>query len=390
MPAKRHIPSLRFRQELSSRERLLRVLRREEPDRIPIYMFYPRERYGSYVDVYTLPVYQPVVEHIRRHSDWLDRRHVDSPFLYTAAAAVESGTTAQGNVQVSRMVVHTPYGPLCQEARLGADASAHWVTQHLLETLEDLDKLLAIPYEPATPDLAAYHAAAQRLGDDGLMMMDLGTPVGFLDGHASPETLACWIATDLDALVRFLDVLFERQYRFVEEAIRRGAGPVFFVTGSEFVAPPLASPTAFDLLFTRYSRPLFELIHRYGGYAIVHHHGRARAVLEAIVAAGADGIHPIEEPPVGDMPLAAAKRLLAGRACIVGSVQYDDLARLPDDEFESLVRRQIREAAPGGGYIAAPTAGPYEASITPRQVRNLIRLIDLVRQWGTYPLAQEL
>lgn len=375
---------------LTSRERLLRALRHEEPDRIPIWMLYPRERYGAYVDVYSLPTYREVAPFIRQNTDFLDRRGLDAPFLYTAAAQISTQTVPEGTAQVTRTVVHTPYGPLAQESRLDPSNSAHWQTQHLLREIEDLDRLLAIPYEPGAPDLRAYLEAGQRLGDDGLMMMDLGTPVGFLDGHAAPETLAYWIATEMEALVRFLDVLFERQYRFVEQALEEGAGPVFFVTGTEFVAPPLASPAAFERLSTRYNQPLFELIHRYHGHVIVHHHGRARAVLEQIVAAGADGIHPIEEPPIGDLPLAEAKELIAGRACIVGSVQYDDLARLPDDEFEALIRRQIRDAAPGGGYIAAPTAGPYEAEITPRLARNLRRMVELVRELGSYPLADDI
>jgi len=369
---------------------MLRVLRRQEPDRVAIWMLYPREQYGCYVDVYSLPAYREVVAHIRQHTDFFDRRGIAAPFLHTAAARVDRSTLQQAGSEITRTVVHTPYGPLMQQSRLDPGASAHWNTRYLLQEIKDLDKLLAMPYEPATPDLSAYLEAGKRLGDDGLMMMDLGTPVGFLYALAAPETLAYWIATEIDVLVRFLDVLFEREYRFVEEALRRGAGPVFFMTASEFVAPPLASPAAFACLFTRYSQPLCELIHHYGGHVIVHHHGRARAVLEQIVSAGADGIHPIEEPPVGDMPLAEAKELIAGRACIVGSVQYDDIARLPDDEFEALIRRQIREAGLGGGYIAAPTAGPYEAEITPRQARNVLRMVDLVRELGTYPLRGDI
>ncbi|MCL6429618.1 MAG: uroporphyrinogen decarboxylase family protein [Anaerolineae bacterium] len=352
-------------------------------------MLFPRERHGAYVDVYSLPSYREVAPYIRSHTDFFDRRGIESPFLYTAVAQVESARRQERGLCITETTVYTPYGPLSEQVRLGPDSAAHWHTRYLLRELEDLDKLLAIPYEPAVPDVTPFLTAASRLGNDGVMMMDLDTPVGFLDSHAAPETLAQWIATDLDTLVRFLDVLFSRELRFIEQALQQGVGPVFFVTGSEFVAPPLASPAVFERLYLRYAVPLFELIHRYGGCALVHHHGRIAAVLEQIVAGGADGIHPIEEPPVGDMPLAEAKRIMAGRACIVGSVQYDDLARLPDDEFEALIRRQIREAAPGGGYIAAPTAGPYETTIAPQHQRNLMRMVDLVHQWGVYPLRSE-
>jgi uroporphyrinogen-III decarboxylase len=376
-----------IRRSLSSKERLLCVLQHQEPDRIPIWMLFPRESYNAYVDVYNLPAYSEIAYYIRQHTDFFDRRSISVPFLFTSVAQFDHRTVVEDQIEVTKSTLNTPYGQLIQETKRNSRSSTHWRTKYLFRQIEDLEKALAIPYEPAVPDLSDFLAASKRLGDDGLMMMDLPTPVEFIGEYTAPEDFAYWIATEIDALMHFLDVVFEREYRWLEEALQLGAGPVFFVTGTEFVAPPLASPHVFAHLSTRYNQPLFELIHRYGCYVIVHHHGRIRAVLDQIVEAGADGIHPIEEPPIGDMPLAEAKQILAGRTTIVGSVQYDNLARLPDDEFEALIRRQIRDAAPGGGFILAPTAGPYEAEITSQHVRNLRRMVDLARELGTYPLS---
>ena len=41
--------------EMTSAERLWAALSLQEPDRVPIWMLYPREQYGSYVDVHSLP-----------------------------------------------------------------------------------------------------------------------------------------------------------------------------------------------------------------------------------------------------------------------------------------------------------------------------------------------
>ena len=81
-----------------------------------------------------------------------------------------------------------------------------------------------------------------------------------------------------------------------------------------------------------------------------------------------------------------AKRRIGDGVCLIGSVQYDDLARLTPDEVEALVRRQIRAAAAGGGMILAPTAGPYAAQLSARQQANTIRFIEAGRRWGRYPL----
>lgn len=134
------------------------------------------------------------------------------------------------------------------------------------------------------------------------------------------------------------------------------------------------------------------MIHDHGGRVIVHHHGNISGILERIADLGADGIQPIEEPPIGDCTFADAKaRIGVGNdrergVCLVGTVQYDDFERLTPDQMEALVKRQIRAAAPGGGMILAPTAGPYAANLTERQQANTLRFIEAGHKWGQYPL----
>jgi uroporphyrinogen-III decarboxylase len=371
---------------MTSRERLWAALSLQEPDRVPIWMLFPRERLDCYVDVHTLPSYAPVMRHVWDETDWLDRRSIPAPPFYTAAARVEGTAEERDGQTVTRRVLHTPLGDLTSEHRQDAGSASGATTRHYCQDIADLEKVLAIPYEPVEPDLSAFRQAAARLGDAGLMMANLGMPIGVAYGLVHPETFSLWTLTEREALVRFTRIMFERQYAFLKKALEGGAGPVFFAVGTEFVAPPMCSPAAFDALVEPFDGPLFELIHRYGGKVIVHHHGRVDAILERIAGLGADAIQPIEEPPVGDCTLAEAKRRVGDRLCLIGSVQYDDLARLAEDELEALVRRQLRSAAPGGGYIAAPTAGPYEVEITARHARNVVRMIDLVRELGRYPL----
>jgi uroporphyrinogen decarboxylase len=186
--------------------------------------------------------------------------------------------------------------------------------------------------------------------------------------------------------VRFTRAMFEREYAFLKKVLAAGAGPVFFAVGTEFVAPPMCSPAAFDALITPFDAPLFELVHRHGGKVIVHHHGNTHAILERIADLGADGMQPIEEPPIGDCTMAQAKARIGDRVCLVGSVQYDDLERLTPDEMEALVKRQIQDAAPGEGMILAPTAGPYTTHLSERQQENTMRFIEAGQKWGRYPL----
>ena len=378
-----------MQKEMTSRERLWAALSCQEPDRVPIWMLYPRERLDYYVDVHTLPSYARVMPHVWGKTDWLDRRSIPAPPFYTAAAQVESEIEVRDGWTIRRSVLHTPLGDLTSEHRQDQENASGARTAHYGQDIADLDKILAIPYEPAEPDLTAFRQAASRLGDDGLMMANLGMPIGAAYGLAHPETFAIWTLTEREALVRFTQAMFEREYAFLKKALEAGAGPVFFAVGTEFVAPPMCSPAAFDALITPFDAPLFELIHRHGGKVIVHHHGNTHAILERIAGLGADGIQPIEEPPIGDCTMAQAKRRIGDHVCLIGSVQYDDFERLAPAEMEALVRRQIRDAAPGGGMILAPTAGPYATHLSERQQENTVRLIEAGLRWGRYPLTPD-
>lgn len=371
---------------MTSRGRLWAALNGQQPDRVPIWMLYPREQYGAYVDVHHLPSYAPVMPTIWGKTDWLDRRDLRAGSFYTAAARIDTQVEQHKDYTTTRHVLHTPLGDLMAEHWQDTHNAAGAQVEHYCKQIEDLDKVLAIPYEPVEPSLTAFHEAGNRLGDAGLMMVNLGMPIGVAYGLTHPQTFAEWTLTEREALVRFTQVMFEREYTFLQKALEQGAGPVFFTVGTEFVAPPMCSPAAFDALITPFDAPIFELIHRYGGRVIVHHHGRIAAILERIADIGADGIQPIEEPPVGDCTMAEAKRRIGDRVCLVGSVQYDDFERLTPDEMEALVRRQIQDAAPGGGMILAPTAGPYAAHLSPRHQENLLRFIEAGLKWGRYPL----
>jgi uroporphyrinogen decarboxylase len=372
---------------MTSRERLWAALSGQQPDRVPIWMLYPRERLSYYVDVYELPSYAPIISDVRHKTDWLDRRSIPGASYYTAATEIESKVETGRGWTITRSILHTPMGDLTAEHRQDEENAAGARTEHFCKSIDDLDKVLSIPCEPVEPDTTAFHKAAEKLGDDGLMMVDIGMPVSVAYGLTHPENFAIWTLTERQRLLRFTEIMYERAYEFWKKALDAGAGPVFFAVGTEFVAPPMCSPKTFDALITPFDAPIFDMIHSYGGRVIVHHHGNIGGILERIAGLGADGIQPIEEPPIGDCTLAEAKARIGDRVCLVGTVQYDDFERLTPDEMEGLVKRQIRDGGEGGGMILAPTAGPYAANLTERRQTNTLRFIEAGHTWGHYPLS---
>ena len=100
---------------MTSRERLWAALSGEQPDRVPIWMLYPRERLSYYVDVDSLPSYRRIIPAIWEQTDWLDRRGIPAPPFHTAAAETETHIEKNHGWTIRRQVLHTPLGYLASE-----------------------------------------------------------------------------------------------------------------------------------------------------------------------------------------------------------------------------------------------------------------------------------
>ncbi|MFC1960190.1 uroporphyrinogen decarboxylase family protein [Chloroflexota bacterium] len=373
--------------ELTSRERLLLALQCKEPDRAPIWMLFPKEQLPYYADVYQTTSYAPMLPYLDQ-TDWLDRRNFTRPPFLTAAAEIKHEVFADGDATIDRKTIETPAGPLTSQVRRRADGSIapgdSWL---YFREIADIEKALSIPYEPFTPPLDEWNRAAGELGDAGLMMGDFGTAIAVLYHACNTEDFCVWSLTELETLKHFVSVMHERSQQTMHYLLENGVGPVWFLVGSEFVIPPLVSPTVFEHLVAPFDGQLIDMIHDYDGYAIVHHHGNINQLLEGIADMGANAIHPIEAATQGDCSMSDAKRRVGDRVCLIGSVQYGDIQLSTEEDIEAQVRQTMIDAGVGGGLILAPTAGPYETTITANTTANYIRFIEASRRWGQYPMA---
>jgi len=97
---------------------------------------------------------------------------------------------------------------------------------------------------------------------------------------------------------------------------------------------------------------------------------------------GMDGIHTIEAPPIGDCSITQARNVLGKDTILIGNIQYDDIARCSVEEIDELVRLAIEEGK-SGKFILSPSAGPYEADLTPKQVENYLAFIKAGLKYGS-------
>ncbi len=130
-------------------------------------------------------------------------------------------------------------------------------------------------------------------------------------------------------------------------------------------------------VFPWYKR-IGEILDNAGIPFIFHSDGKILDVLDDLADCGIKGIHPIEPQA---MDIAEVKRNYGDRFCIFGNIDLDyTLTRGTIEEVEALVRKRIMELAPGGGYgLAASNSIPDYV-----KPENYKAMVIAARKFGSY------
>jgi uroporphyrinogen decarboxylase len=146
----------------------------------------------------------------------------------------------------------------------------------------------------------------------------------------------------------------------------------------------LVSPAMFESIFLPHFRRWVEAIHDHDLYFWKHTDGNIRDILPLLVDSGIDGIDPID--PIAGMDLAEVKNEWGDRVAIKGNVNCaGELTYGTEEDVEEAVKKCIREAGPGGGY-ACSSSNMIHSGVKPELY---IKMLDSIREHGVYPLDMD-
>lgn len=363
---------------MTSKQRVLTAMRRQQPDRVPINVRGVRAWDRDWVESRD-PSYRPVIEAVQAHCDLIPVSSVGgnwSHFLTTAAnEMVETKLIDQGEWTIVRTFIHTPQGDLFQDVWESKVGHLPLTRKHFVETPEDAARFLSIPYVKPDYDLSRYSQLCADWPENAVMLFLPQAPEIVYD-LLGTETLAYWWMEHRDLLFRLREAFQERVLDLVDTALELDAGPLFGCNGSEDVAPPMHSAETHREFALRSFPEMTARIHARGGLLHVHCHNRVNALLEGFVAAGWDAVHPLEPPPMGDVVLAEAKRRVGKDLCLEGNLQIGDLYGAPTEMVVRAVEEAFAAAKPGGGFILCPSASPHTPKLTDLTVQNYLAMIE--------------
>ncbi|RKY82167.1 hypothetical protein DRP98_09395 [candidate division KSB1 bacterium] len=371
--------------KLTSRQRLLRTLRGEKPDRVPISLY---EFDGFYDDwIYDYPEYVNILEYAK---DKTDKMYFWSPpgdksvLFYGVMDEQDIETTEwnEGKSIYTKTQIKTPRGKLSSLSRQDEGVHTTWTIEHLCKDEKDAEKILSLPYLPWRPPVDSFFELDRELGDSGIVMGDIPDALCLT---ADIFGFTRFLTTYIDnpkLIFKLMDFFQERIYDFLEYLLTNGAVTLYRIVGPEYATPPYLSPKEFDKLVTAYDRELINLLHRYGGFARLHSHGKISKVMKSFLEMEIDATDPVEPPPDGDVELKEVREILGEKVTLIGNIEEKLFHMGGKEDMEKAVRKAIEEGASGGPFILCPTAMPLTTPLARKIQENIIHYIDCGVKYG--------
>lgn len=382
----------------TSRRRLLVALAGGTPDRVPIntYELAGRNRLDWYNQQ---PSYRPLMEFIRSHTDcitnWNPRpsagRSTAEARLLGSDFPVEMETylESDGIIERTTRICHTPRGDLRCVQQRSRDLHTTWQVEHWCKSLEDVDRALSVPYQPADYDAADLARVRAELGDGGLVLASVRDPACLAAELMSFQDFLLWVFEETDHFARTVAVAAERVMENLRRQLDCCVVDCYRIVGPEYFTPPYLPPALFQRFVVPHVTAMTRLIHSRNARVRLHCHGRIRHVLDAILETGCDGIDPCEPPPDGDIPLDEVKRRCQARGVSVwGNLELRLLEQGTPEQVRAEVRRVLDQAKEGGGFVLMPTAAPISVPLSPVTEANYRAFIEAGLEWGRYSLQE--
>jgi uroporphyrinogen decarboxylase len=178
---------------------------------------------------------------------------------------------------------------------------------------------------------------------------------------------------------KFLQKVSDSCFGIVKQMIDAGIEVLFITDDIADNRTPFFNPEMFRKFIVPNIRRVTRLARRRGVRVVKHTDGNIHPIMEDMIKAGIEGIHPIEP---GVMDLGEAKQMYGDRIALVGNVDCRFVVPMgSEQDVRRDVRRCIDAAADGGGYILASSNSLHANSKVP----NVFAMLDEARRSGAYP-----
>lgn len=345
---------------------------------------------ASPFNIYSDPSWKPLLDLTREKTDRIPRRGWSRIALQSADcpynALMKKETVMANGSEVTTLSIKCRDRVLKTVTRRDPDVDTVWTLEHLLKNTEDLKAYLELPLPEFrnTLDLAPVLEAEKRIGDSGIVLVDMGDPLCNAAALFNMEDYLVIAMTEQDLFRKLLDRFAAILYPQVERIAQALPGRLWRVVGAEYASAPYLPPALFKEYLTEYDKPIIKSIQQYGGFARIHSHGNLKNILDHIAETGCSGLDPVEPPPQGDVALSYVREKYGEQMVLFGNIEVSDIETLPTERFADRVRTALKEGTEGKGrgFVLMPSACPYGRKLSTLALKNYEAMVDLCLVMG--------
>jgi uroporphyrinogen decarboxylase len=177
---------------------------------------------------------------------------------------------------------------------------------------------------------------------------------------------------------RLMRMTTDHTIQTIELGVKLGAEIVAMDGDLAFDSGTFMSPGQFRDFVAPYYAEFVTVAHRLGVPIVKHSDGDLMPIMPDLVAAGFDGIHPIQPQC---MDLGEVKQKYGEKVCLLGNVDcMYVLTRGTAEDVEADVKRALAQGSPGGGYIIT-SSNTIHPDVKPE---NYITMVHALHKYGVY------
>ena len=190
------------------------------------------------------------------------------------------------------------------------------------------------------------------------------------------------MATDKYMVEKLVEMSVEHNITIAKNAIKLGAD--FIVLGDDYGATsgPMFSPKNFEELLLPGFKTVLGEIKKAGAFVIKHCCGNINSLLDMIVSAGIDAIHPLDQ--AAGMDIAAVQKKYINKVVVIGGIDCGELLtnKFPEDVIDE-TKKLLKNVSSKGGHILG-SSNTIHPKVKPE---NYLAMVDTVKKYGKYPIS---
>ena len=384
------------KETMSSRERVLKVINHQEPDRIPIDISAVDEVMDALIDYYGIETGEEqetrlymgtdgrVFERKRHEAQLLllEKLHVDFRWAWAPYIVPELKTYPDGSRDglfgIKRGGLFFGYAlehPL-KEARSVEEIEAYPWKEYANVDHYDYDQFEQECREFHDMGYAVYGGPWAPIAFWAMDLMGMDTLMMAM--YDNPEVVAALVGKIADFYYKQAEIMFQKGKGYID---------IFFMGDDYGVQCGLMmSRKLWKKFFAPHLERLWKLAKSYGLKVQLHSCGSVRELIPDFLEMGLDILDPIQVRAQGMNP-AELKKDYGHRLSFHGSMDTQETLPFGSElDVKNEVLERLRTMAPGGGFILSPS----QHLLTEIPLRNIVTMYETAYEYGFYSVIHKL